>query len=100
MPLHTNQPHQHSITFLPSGRGAAQGPPDPNYPHGIQLDLAQGASPSCTIDLPYPAPECGLFLIKCPLCEVNIAVTCAGRVDDPTRIIIPCRLQQVRSQPS
>lgn len=82
-----------TVKFVRSGRGAARCPPDPNYPHGIVLDLAQGVSPSCSVDLPYPAPECGLFLVECPLCEISIAITAAGRMDDPIRIIIPCRLQ-------
>jgi len=82
---------QHLVTFFPSGRGKAQCPPDPNYPEGIPLDVSQGR-PSCLVTLPYPAPECGLWIVTCRKCLTSVAITAAGRPDDPTSVRIPCRL--------
>jgi len=83
---------QFIVKFIPSGRGKAQCEPDPNYPNGIELDLARGL-PSCNIKLQYPAPECGTFIVKCLACGLNIGVTAAGRVDDPTKVNIPCSIR-------
>jgi hypothetical protein len=82
---------KHSIKFVKSGRGQAQCPPNPDYPQGIEVDASQGA-PSCAIDLPYPAPECGYFVVRCTLCGTSVAITAAGRPDDPIRVKLPCRL--------
>jgi hypothetical protein len=79
-----------TVTFHPSGRGKAQCPPDPDYPHGIAIDFAQGRA-SCTATLPYPAPECGYFLVACELCDLRMAVTAAGRPDDPTSVKVACK---------
>lgn len=79
-----------SVTFMPSGRGKAQCSPDPDYPNGKSLDIAAGG-PSCMFDLPYPAPECGAFVVQCDTCEMRIAVTAAGRPDDPVSIKVPCQ---------
>lgn len=81
------------VEFIPSGRGKAQCPPDPNYPNGIKLDLRQhvGVLPSCEVKLPYPAPECGSFAVHCKECDFNAVVTAAGRPDDPTSLTIPCK---------
>jgi hypothetical protein len=78
------------IEFLPSGRGKAQCPPDPDYPHGIEVDGAPPGVPSCTARLPYPAPECGMWIVHCDECPMTIAVTAAGRPDDPVSVRFPC----------
>lgn len=80
----------HDVTFKPSGRGKAQCPPDPSYPNGIALDCSDGRSPSCTVFLPYPAPECGVWLVRCHDCSMSVAVTAAGRPDDPTSVTVAC----------
>lgn len=81
------------VTFVPSGRGKAQCPPDPNYPEGIDLDISDPARPStCEATLPYPARECGLFAVRCEFCKQTIAVTCAGRPDDPRTVKFSCNL--------
>ena len=69
----------------------ARHPPDPAYPNGVTRDLSRGAGRACTIDLPWPAPECGQWLVTCPDCGLRIAVTAAGRADDPRRLTFPCR---------
>lgn len=81
---------QFSVTFTPSGRGKAQCVPDPRFPDGMKLNVA-GIAPSCTVELPYPAPECGHFLATCGKCGYSIVVTAAGRSDDPRSVQIPCR---------
>lgn len=80
---------KHSIEFVASGRGKAQCAPDPAYPHGKPIDMA-GNRPSCEVTLPYPAPECGRFEVKCQTCGLTVLITAAGRPDDPTTIRIPC----------
>lgn len=84
-----------TIEFMPSGRGKAQCPSDPRYPKGIALDCSMGAgAPYCTVTLPYPAPECGVYIIICDHCTMKVVVTAAGRPDDPTSIKIPCYSQE------
>ena len=87
---------QHSITFAPSGRGKAQCAPDPRYPNGVEIDAVMDsgqnrfALKSCAIDLPYPAPECGSWIVRCSYCDMSAAITAAGRPDDPRRVRLPC----------
>lgn len=86
--------HHHTVTFICSGRGKAQCAPDPDYPHGKAIDFCEGRT-HCNVTLQYPAPECGHFLIQCNLCKVSIAITAAGRPDDPTSITLPCDLTRI-----
>lgn len=79
-----------TISFEPSGRGKAKCPPDPNYPRGIAVPCPPDVVVSCFVELPYPAPECGLWLIACDRCERTMAVTAAGRPDDPVSVHLPC----------
>lgn len=67
--------------------------PNPKYPEGKDLDLAQGATPACKVMLPYPAKRCGLYRIHCELCDISIACTTAGRVDDPRSVTLECRFK-------
>jgi hypothetical protein len=67
-----------------------QCPPDPNYPNGIDLDSTFGNEPSCKIQLEYPAPRCGYYLIHCELCGLRAIATTAGRADDPRSIKLRC----------
>lgn len=78
----------HSVEFIASGRGKAQFPPDPKYPNGRAIQ--SGGTPACTVKLPYPAPECGCFIVKCAVCQTTMAVTAAGRPDDPISVTVPC----------
>ena len=79
---------RHKIIFVSHGR-KAQCPPDPNFPHG-KVMKAQTFGPSCEVDLPYPAPECGYYVVECQECKISAAVTVAGRPDDPIQLIMPC----------
>jgi hypothetical protein len=79
------------IEWLWRSREPARNPPDPRYPRGIALDLTKGASVRCSVSLQYPAPGVGTWLIRCEACGWQGAVTAAGRADDPTRVLIPCK---------
>lgn len=88
MPIETG----HAVHFHPSGRGKAQCEPNLSYPEGIALDGSTAGAPSCTVKLPYPAPECGFWMINCHRCAMSLAVTAAGRPDDPISVKINCKL--------
>ena len=89
----------HHIRWYPSGRGKSQCPPNPEYPAGIDLraPMAPGA-PHCTIKLPYPAPECGQWLVECAACELSVLITAAGRPDDPKSVTVACQYDDGRIQ--
>lgn len=87
---------KHDVVFRPSGRGKAQCPPDPNYPNGIELDCSTPpAGATCLVGLPYPAPECGLWMVHCNQCAITIAVTTAGRPDDPISVRMDCGMSSI-----
>lgn len=80
------------IKFTPSGRGKAQCEPDPKYPNGVTVNMCDSLlEKHCTVDLPYPAKECGYFHIRCSECDLSFIVTCAGRADDPKRVRVACK---------
>lgn len=78
------------VTWV-SRRRKAQNPSDPRYPKGIKLDVSHGHKPACRVKLPYPAPECGEFLVACDICNKLSVITVAGRADDPVSVKIACR---------
>ena len=80
------------VTFHDSGR-EPKNPPDPAYPNGINIDISKGAGVCCLVELPYPAPRCGQWVIVCEECNQANVVTAAGRPDDPRTVKIACRLQ-------
>lgn len=84
---------QFDVKFVPSGRGKARCEPNPEYPDGIHINLAMKGMPSCSFDLPYPAPECGHWESKCKECGYTCVVTAAGRPDDPRSATFPCAKQ-------
>ncbi len=86
-----------TITFVPSGRGKAQCPSNPDYPNGVEVDMSLGKT-ACPIDLPYPAPECGYWLLSCNLCGTTVAITAAGRPDDPRKARVPCLTEGITKQ--
>ena len=65
-------------------------PPDPAFPDGVDVDVSLGASLTCAIALPYPAQRCGIYVVTCDLCGFTVAVTTAGRPDDPRSLKIAC----------
>jgi hypothetical protein len=81
---------KHTVTFHASGRGKAQCAPDPAYPNGVHVDGTKPGEKSCLVTLPYPAPECGFWAIECETCGFTMAITAAGRVDDPVSVKVPC----------
>ena len=66
-------------------------PPDPAYPDGRDLDITAPGLPSCKAALPYPAKRCGLFFVDCAVCGARVAITTAGRPDDPRSVKIRCK---------
>ena len=82
---------QFDVKFEPSGRGKARCAPNPAYPNGIAITIPHDGEFSCKANLPYPAPECGHFLVTCLVCKLSVAVTAAGRPDDPISIALPCK---------
>ena len=80
------------VTWIDAGREPTQ-PPDPRYPKGIALDLTSDATcmRSCIVALPYPAKRCGVHHVHCKRCGLTVAITAAGRVDDPYSARLPCK---------
>jgi hypothetical protein len=78
------------VEWHDSGR-EPQVAPNPAYPRGIDLDISGGAAHACTAALPYPARRCGHYSIECRLCGIRVAVTTAGRPDDPRSVTIACK---------
>lgn len=64
--------------------------PNPDYPAGIDLDCSLGAR-SCKTALPYPAKRCGVYIVTCETCGMTVAVTTAGRADDPKSLRMACQ---------
>lgn len=78
------------VEFFSSGRTPSV-PPNPKYPEGIDVDGSGGAAQACSLALPYPAPCCGIYNIRCKLCGLTAALTTAGRPDDPRSLKLPCK---------
>jgi hypothetical protein len=81
---------QFKIKWHDSGR-EPQCEPDPDYPSGKDVDGSFGL-PSCETPLPYPARRCGHYVVRCRLCGYSVAITTAGRPDDPRSLRMPCDL--------
>ena len=65
--------------------------PNPDFPLGKPVDISSGIGQSCNGDLPYPATGCGLLIVHCSRCEGAVALTTAGRPDDPCWLRVNCR---------
>jgi hypothetical protein len=57
----------------------------------MELDLTKGAKVACLAELPYPAECCGVLIVRCTKCGENVAITTAGRADDPRTVKLPCK---------
>lgn len=79
------------VLWIDKGR-EPQCPPDPAHPLGIDVDVSDGAEATCTTALPYPAKRCGYYIITCPVCGYGVAVSTAGRPDDPRSVKVPCKI--------
>lgn len=64
--------------------------PDPYFPKGKDVDISRDAEAACKTDLPYPAKRCGAFIVECKTCGQRIAITTAGRPDDPRSLKLAC----------
>lgn len=67
--------------------------PNPNYPYGKDIDATNGAKHTCSTKLPYPAKRCGVYIVECKRCGYRIALTTAGRPDDPRSVTVACTRQ-------
>lgn len=79
------------VTFRSHHRKASS-PPNPDYPKGIDIDVSGGKTPTCSVEIPYPAEECGVWMVQCLSCGYTLAITAAGRPDDPRSATVPCQL--------
>lgn len=88
----TNGKGKWNVEWVDSGREPVSAP-NPSYPNGIDVRTfrTRPDGPTCTGTLPYPAARCGYYLVKCLTCDLVIAVTTAGRRDDPRSLQIACR---------
>lgn len=77
------------FVFIDSGR-KAQCPPNPDFPEGMAVDA--GFKRMCIVDIPYPSTGCGVLRVDCPVCGIKVGFTVAGRVDDPRRVTLPCKV--------
>ena len=80
---------QFDIRWIDRGR-EPRNPPNPDYPDGIHVDVSRDSAPSCRADLPYPARRCGVYKVVCRRCGMSVAVTTAGRADDPRSLTMAC----------
>lgn len=64
--------------------------PNPAYPNGKDMDVSEGAAKTCYVELPCPAPRCGIYAVECPTCGLRIGLTTAGRPDDPRSVKVAC----------
>ncbi len=67
-------------------------PPDPKFPIGVDLDVSEGATRTCSAPLPWPARRCGIYVVTCTDCGLAVGCSTAGRVDDPRSIKFACRV--------
>jgi hypothetical protein len=65
--------------------------PDPRFPNGKDVSCGGGSSLTCFCELPYPAPRCGMYIVRCDECGISLGVTTAGRPDDPRSVRVPCK---------
>ena len=80
----------HKIQWIDSNAEPKK-PPNPKYPNGIDLDMAKQAEKSCLVMLPYPAKRIGYFDIECTGCGLRVAISTAGRRDDPRSVRVACK---------
>jgi hypothetical protein len=80
------------VRWIDDGR-EPRSKPDPNYPHGIDLDMSAQASGRncCQTPLPYPAKRCGKYIVVCDTCGLRVIITTAGRPDDPRSLKVICK---------
>lgn len=78
------------VRWVDSGREPLCGP-NQNFLEGRDLDVSKGEERACVLELPYPAPRVGTYVIECRKCGLAIGFTTAGRPDDPRRVKFACK---------
>jgi hypothetical protein len=73
---------QHRVSLYPA---------DSSFPNGVAIDVALDAPRACRVELIYPAARCGMWVITCRACGFSVALSTAGRADDPRSVRVPCR---------
>ena len=88
-----------SLTYewIDGGREPTQ-KPNYTYPHGVDLDVSRGKTKTCSMNLPYPAPRIGYYLVTCDECGQRALITTAGRADDPRSVKLGCKDDDDRDQ--
>lgn len=64
--------------------------PNPAFPAGRVVNLADADEASCTATLTYPAECAGIFFAKCRICRLTFSIPVLGLADDPVAVIVPC----------
>jgi hypothetical protein len=82
---------QFKITWIDAGREPTVAP-NPEFPNGIDVLAHSDETNSCRVELEYPAKRCGYYRIECLVCGIRIAVSTAGRPDDPRSAQFNCRV--------
>lgn len=80
--------------FLTNGR-RPRCAANPNFPTGIVVDFrSHPHEPSCATTLSYPLQYGGVHMVECRLCGMAVAITAAGRPDDPHTAILACKRKE------
>jgi hypothetical protein len=88
------------ITFVDSGR-EPQCKPDPKFPEGRHIVLGDPKTQKmCARNIPYPAPRCGFYAIRCLECGCTVMLSVAGRPDDPRIVSVPCKPARTTAAPT
>lgn len=82
------------VEWVDSGR-EPKCDPNPAYPTGVDIRIPptrewHREDRRCSIALPYPAKRCGLYVVNCSTCGMQMGITTAGRADDPRSVSVCC----------
>jgi DNA-directed RNA polymerase subunit RPC12/RpoP len=80
----------HKVAWVDSG-AEPKNKPNWRYPLGIDLDMSKGSDRTCLVELAYPAKRIGYYSIECRYCGLRVAVSTAGRPDDPRSVKLGCK---------
>lgn len=83
----------HRIEWFDSGSEPTV-KPNPKYPDGIDIDMSKGSEPTCVVTLPYPAKRIGYYSVECKACKLRVAISTAGRPDDPRSAKLACKVRR------
>lgn len=81
---------RHTVQWIDS-KAESKNPPNPKYPLGVDLDMSSGSERACLVTLPYPARRIGYYAIDCGTCNLRVAISTAGRPDDPRSVKLACK---------